>query len=195
MRTFTWYFYPKQKINKLKIYRGVLCYYSEKWRKNWRGIDSSVQNWQEFDKFRPETSKISKIGTLIGFWPKHIYIMFELKNYKGVMFDGTEYWSKIWRKTNLSFEKWQEGFGNCPPEHLKVSKLGLWWDSFIQRRKCMTLKFIGDLYVITVKNYAKLEEELTCCFKIDKRTLTNFDQSIRKSQKCALQWALFDQSL
>ena len=26
------------------------------------------------------------------------------------------------------------------PEHLKVSKLGLWWDSFIRSRKCMSLK-------------------------------------------------------
>ena len=39
----------------------------------------SVQNWNgEFEKFRPEHSKISKTCTIMGcFWPK--YIMFELK--------------------------------------------------------------------------------------------------------------------
>ena len=58
--------------------------------KIWRGIDLSVQNWhEEFDKFWPKHSKISKIFALMGcFWPK--YIMFELKKYRGVMFDGTE---------------------------------------------------------------------------------------------------------
>ena len=51
----------------------------EYWYKIWRGIDLSVQNWhEEFDKFWPEHSKISKICTLMGFfWPK--YVMIELK--------------------------------------------------------------------------------------------------------------------
>ena len=72
-------FYPKSKMYELKIYRGVLCHDNEEWCKIWRGIDLSVQNWhEEFDKFWPEHSKISKICTLIGcFWPK--YIMLELK--------------------------------------------------------------------------------------------------------------------
>ena len=74
------------------------------------GIDLLVQNWHEiFDKFWPEHSKISKICTLMGcFWPKHI--MFELKKYRGVMFDCTEDWCKIWRKTDLYFLKWHEEF-------------------------------------------------------------------------------------
>ena len=59
----------------------------------------------------------------------------------------------------------------------------------------MSLKFTGELCVMTVKNDAKLEEELTCHFKIDMRNLTTFDQSIRKSQKFALSWAIFDQSI
>ena len=39
---------------------------------------------------------------------------------------------------------------------------------------------------MTMKNYAKFEEELTCQFKIDLRSLTNFDLSPQKSQKFAL---------
>ena len=30
---------------------------------------------------------------------------------------------------------------------------------------------------MTIENDAKFEEELTCCFKIDMRNLTNFDPS------------------
>ena len=37
--------------------------------------------------------------------------MFELKKYRGVMFDGTGDWRRIWRKTDLSFQKWHEEFG------------------------------------------------------------------------------------
>ena len=50
----------------------------------------------------------------------------------------------------------------------------------------MSLKFTGELYFVTMKNDAKLEEELTCQFKIDIRNFTNFDLSTRKSQKFAL---------
>ena len=50
----------------------------------------------------------------------------------------------------------------------------------------MSLNFTGEFFVMTMKNDTKLEEELTCHFKIDMRNLTNFDQSSQKSQKCAL---------
>ena len=99
-----------------------MCHDNKEWCKIWRGIDLSVQNWhEEFDEFWPEHSKISKICTLMGcFWPK--YIMFELKKYRRVMFDGTEDWCKIWRKTDLYFLKWHEEFGKFSPEHVRKSK-------------------------------------------------------------------------
>ena len=50
----------------------------------------------------------------------------------------------------------------------------------------MTLKGTGELYVMTMKNDAKIEEELTCQLKIDLRNLTKFDPSTQKSQKFAL---------
>ena len=95
----------KLKMYELKIYRGVLCHDNEEWCKIWRGIDLSVQNWhEEFDEFCPEHSKISNIYTLMDwFWPK--YIMFQLKRYRGVMFDCTQDWYKVWRKTGLCFQK------------------------------------------------------------------------------------------
>ena len=48
---------------------------------------------------------------------------------------------------------------------------------------------------MTMKRDAKLEEELTCRFKTDMRTLMNFDPSTRISQNFALLWDLFDQSI
>ena len=84
----------------------------------------------------------------------------------------------------LSKVKW--GIWKFSPEHLKVSKLKLWWDSFVQSRKCMSLKFIGELFVITKIKDAKLEEESTYHFKMDMRILMNFDPSTRKSKKFAL---------
>ena len=41
----------------------------------------------------------------------------------------------------------------------------------------MTLKFAEELCVMTMRNNAKFEEELTCHFKTGMRNLTNFDSS------------------
>ena len=70
-----------------------------------RGIDLLFKNWhKEFDEFLLENLKVSKTYTLMGcFWPK--YIMFELRKYRVVMFDGTQDWYKVWRKTDLCFQK------------------------------------------------------------------------------------------
>ena len=56
----------------------------------------------------------------------------------------------------------------------------------------MSLKFTEESCVMTMKNNIKFEMEVTCSFKIDTRSLTNFDRSTQKSQKFALQWAPFD---
>ena len=39
---------------------------------------------------------------------------------------------------------------------------------------------------MTMKNYAKFEEKLTCQLKTDMRNLTNFDPSTQKSKKITL---------
>ena len=48
------------------------------------------------------------------------------------------------------------------------------------------LKFTEELCVMTMKNNANFEEELTCRFKNDIRNLTKIDPSTRMSQKFAL---------
>ena len=147
-------------------------------KRNWL----SVQNWhEEFDKFWSEDSKIVNNCTLMDcFWLK--YIMFELNSFRGVMFDKNEYWCKLWRKTDLHFQKWHEEFSKFSPERSKVSKLELWWDLFIQSRKCLRLK-LNESYVSW---QWRMMQNLTCQFKVDMRNLTNFDRSTQKSQKLAL---------
>ena len=49
----------------------------------------------------------------------------------------------------------------------------------------MSSKFTGQLFVMTMKNGAKFEEELTCRFEID-MNLTNFNPSTHKSKTFAL---------
>ena len=58
----------------------------------------------------------------------------------------------------------------------------------------MSLNFTEELCVMTMKNDTKIEEELTCCFKIDMRNFTNFDPSTRKPKKFVFQLAPCDQS-
>ena len=98
-------FYTKRKMYELKTYRGVMDYDNEEWYKFLNRINLPIQNWhEEFNKFWSEHSKISKICTLMGwFWPK--CIMVQLKKYRGVMFNGTQDWYKVWGKTDLRFQK------------------------------------------------------------------------------------------
>ena len=158
----------------------------------------NMRNLTNFDpstyKFWSEHSQVVKICTLMGpFWQK--YIMLELKKYRGVIFHDTEKWCEIWRKADMWFGKWPEEFDKFSPELSEVSKLGLWWDLFMQSRKCVGLKFTEELCVMKRKNDAKFEEEWTCRFKINMKNLTDIYQSTWKSQKFALYWAPFDQSI
>ena len=140
---------------------------------------------RDLTNFWLEHLKASKIYTLMGcFWLKNI--MLELKKNKWVTFHDSKEWCKIWRKTDVCFGILLEEFGKFSTEKTKVSKLGLLLGPFIQSRKCMSLKFTGELCVMTMNNDAKFEKELTCQFKIDLRNLTNFDPSTQKSHKFAL---------
>ena len=109
--TFIGSFYTKQKMYEIKTYWGVMCYNNEGWWKIWKGINLPVQNChEEFSKFWHKHSKISKIYTLVGCFGQK-YIMLELRKYRRVMFDGIQVWYKIWRKTNLCFQKSHKEFG------------------------------------------------------------------------------------
>ena len=118
------------------------------------------ENWH----FLTWTLENLKLCTLMGcFWPKCIIL--ELKHYRGVMFDGFEYWCKICKKTYLCFQKWHEQFRKFSPGQARNSKN---WDF-------MSLELTGELCVMTMKKDTKFKEEFTCQFKIDMKNLTNFD--------------------
>ena len=53
-----------------------------------------------FTNFDPSTQMFNLMGCI---WEK--YIVFELKKYRGVIFDDTKERCKIWRKTDLWFDK------------------------------------------------------------------------------------------
>ena len=147
-----------------------------------------IRNLTNFDL---STGKSQNFTLLMGcFWTKYIY-MFELKKYRGIIFHDTREWCKIWRNNDLWSGKWHEKFGKFSPEHMKVSKLGLLLGPLIQSRRCMSLQFTGELFVMTMKNDAKFEKKLTCQFKIDTGNLTNVDPSTWKSQKFALLMGYF----
>ena len=121
---------------------------------------------RNFYKFWPGHSKVSKICTSMdSFWAK--YIISELKKYRGFMFHHIEDWCKFEEKLTCGLENDIEEFGKFLPGHLNVSKLGLWWNTVIQSKKLLSLKFTEELCIIAMKNVTKFEEKLTCCFKID----------------------------
>ena len=105
-------------------------YDNEEWCKIWNRIDLLVQNWhKEFNKFWLKHSKISKFCTLMGsFWAN--YIMFQLKKYRGVIFDGTQDWYKVWRKTDLCFQKLTWGIWQIFTRALESFQIGALMASF-----------------------------------------------------------------
>ena len=124
------------------------------------------RNNKNFVKFDPNTRK-SALDSLLQNLHFHLFL-----------FHYSEGWCKLWRKNHLRFGKWHEEYGKVSPEHLKVSKLDFWWDS----KKSISLKFTEELSVLTMKNDAKFEKELTCRFKIGMSNLMNFDLRTWKSQ-------------
>ena len=171
---------------ELKKITGIIFHKTEEGYNIWRGINVPFQNWhKKFDKFWPEHSKISKIFILMdSFWAKYIYILFELKRYRGIIFNETEEGFKIWRGIDVFFQNWHKKFDKFWPEHSKVSKtlnlMGTFWAKYIL---CELKKvYYQDWYYIKVKRDIKFGAESTCRFKIGIRNLTKFEQSTRKSQ-------------
>ena len=100
--------------------------------------------------------KFHQICTLIGSfcWK---YIKFQLKKYRGVMSHDTEEWCKIWRKTDLLFQKWQE-FGKFWSKHSNVSKIC----TLIGPFKAKYIKYRGEskeeLSFMTLKSHTNLKK-------------------------------------
>ena len=61
---------------------------------------------------------------------------------------------------------------------LKSVKISIWLDLFVQSRKYMSLKFRDMLCAMKMKKNAKIEEELTCRFKIDMWNFPNLTSKV-----------------
>ena len=90
------------------------------------------------------------------------------------------------RKLTCAFRNDMRNLANFHQSMFESVKVGTLMGSFIQSRKCMSLKFTGEFCVMKMKNDAKFEEESTYQFKIDMRNFANFDTNTQKSQKFAL---------
>ena len=89
------YFCPKCMRFKLKKYRGVIFHDTEQWCKIWINPDLVVSKmaWRIGWTFT-RVLKSLKNCTLMGcFRPKHI--MFQLGNFRKIMYYDTERWCKI----------------------------------------------------------------------------------------------------
>ena len=152
------------------------------------------QKWQEFVKSWPGHSKVLKICTLIGSYCVK-YLIFDLKKYRGVIFHDNEDWRQIIRKNDLWFWKWHEDFVKFSPEHSKVSKLKLWWDPFVQSRKCMSLKFTGVLCVMKMKMIQKLNRNWLIILKLTWGIWQILTWALKVFKNFHFRWAPSDQSM
>ena len=82
-----------------------------------------VLDWhKEFDKFLPEHSKVSKILTLMGsFWAK--YLLFELKEWRGVIFMTLKSDAKFEEKLTCCLENDMKNLANF---HQSIWKCQNW---------------------------------------------------------------------
>ena len=95
-------------------------------KKNWLFVSKMIKIWW----ILTWTLKILKIPTMIGSICTK-YISFDLKKHRGVILHALKIDKNFWRKADLWFGKWNGEFGKFSLEHLKVSKLGIWGDSFV----------------------------------------------------------------
>ena len=72
--------------------------------------------------------------------------------------------AKFAGKLTCAFKNNMNNLANFHHRTFESLKIGAWGRDtlFIQNRTCMSLKFTGELRVMTMKNDAKFEEELTC---------------------------------
>ena len=150
-----------------------LCssYVVTKWSKIYTKLTPDFKNhMRNLDNFRQAVESPKSWNSMDYICLKTIFL--HLKYYLQIYL--TLLWTELW------FGKWHKEYCKFFPDH---SKLGFWWDPLIQTWKSMSLKSTEELSIMTMKNYAKFEVELTCHFNVDMRILTNFELSTGKSQK------------
>ena len=89
----------------LKKYRRVI----QSLNKNWLVALLSNLTWEIWWIFITTLKSLENCTLMGSFCPKDI--MFQVENFRGIMCHDTQEWYKIWRKTELWFEKLHKEFG------------------------------------------------------------------------------------
>ena len=133
--------------------------------------------------------KFHQICTLIGSfcWK---YIKFQLKKYRGVMSHDTEEWCKIWRKTNLLFQKWQE-FGEFWSKHTKVSKMCTLIGHFRAKYITFDLKKYRGVIFHDTEESCKIWRKTDLWFGKWHEEFGRFSSEHLKMSKLVLSWGPF----
>ena len=116
---------------QLKKYRRVIFDGTEEWCKFKENLTCSFKyDMKSLMNFHPTTQK-PKYFILMGYFcPK--YTKFELKKYRGVIFNDTEQWCKIWINPRLVVSKMAWGIGWTFIRAFKFWKVIHWWDLFVK---------------------------------------------------------------
>ena len=101
------------------------------------------------------------------------------KKYRGVISHDLEHWCKVWRKTDLLFQKWQE-FGEIWPEHSQVSKTCTFICSYCAKYLMFDLKKYRGVIFHDTEGWWKIWRKTDLWN--DMRSMVNFHQSIWKFQ-------------
>ena len=150
----------------------------------WRIMQKLKRNWLVVLKLTRGTSQIltlalKSLKNLCFNWllVTKVYIVWVTKVQRS-------YFSRHWRDMQILTCVLKKDLRNLTNFHQSTWKCQNW--DFVQSRKGMTLKFAEELCVMTMKNNAESEEELTWHFKTDMRNLMKFDSSTQKSKIIAL---------
>ena len=150
---FDWFLFVQNICLTEKIQRSYLSWHwrvMQSLKKNWCIVWKMTWGiWQIFTR----ALRSVKIGTLMGsFCPKQK--MHELKIYRGIMWNHTEEWWKIWRGIDFLFQNWHEKFDKFWPKQLKVSKICFLMGSFWPKYIMLELKkYRGVIFHSTIKTF------------------------------------------
>ena len=124
-----------------------MCHDNEEWYKIWRGIDLIVQNWhEEFDKFWPEHSKISKNLHFNGFLLNKIYNGWAKESIGEICLMVLNIGATFEGKLTCAFVSDTRNLANFHQSMFESIKIGILMGSFYPKYKIYELKiYRGNL--------------------------------------------------
>ena len=125
-----------------------------------------------------------KICTLVCYFCRK-YIIFEPKKYRGVMCHNTEEWCKLWRGTDLCFEKWNDKFGEFWPNTRKPQNFHVNGLLLIKVYN-IWVKTVQRSYAYYTEDRCKLWTENDLWLHKWRKELVNFPRALKNLKICTL---------